>query len=198
MKIVTISREYGAGGHSIGRKVAEQLGIPFYDQDILRETAKASGYDLELIEQEQEDVSKVDSIWRSICAASSGYFQDTHNAIHELQQAIILRLASEGPCVILGHCADDILAKAGIDSLNVFIHADQLHRAERVKELTGATDPGEIQKMMTKRDGSRHNYYTHYTGKRWGDSRNYHLSLDSGILGYEMCTRFIVEAAQKD
>jgi cytidylate kinase len=198
MKVITISREYGAGGHSIGKQVAEKLGIQFYDRDIVRETAKASGFDTELIENEEEDVTKTDSILKSICSASSTYFHDTQEVIHDVQQAIILRFAQEGPCVILGRCADEILRKSGIDSLNVFIHADEIHRAVRVSQLTGITDATEIQRLMTKRDSSRHTYYSRYTGKKWGDSRNYHLSLDSGILGYELCTRFIMEAAQAE
>ncbi|SFP20929.1 Cytidylate kinase [Oscillibacter sp. PC13] len=198
MKVITISREYGAGGHSIGKQVAEKLGIQFYDRDIVRETAKASGFDTELIENEEEDVTKTDSILKSICSASSTYFHDTQEVIHDVQQAIILRFAQEGPCVILGRCADEILRKNGIDSLNVFIHADEIHRAVRVSQLTGITDATEIQRLMTKRDSSRHTYYSRYTGKKWGDSRNYHLSLDSGILGYELCTRFIMEAAQAE
>ena len=194
-KIITISREYGAGGHSIGRQVAEQLGIPFYDRDIVRETAKASGFDAELIENEEEDISKSESIWRSICSASSTYFHDTQEAIHDVQQAIILRLAQQGPCVILGRCADEILRQNGVDSLNVFIYADQIHRAVRASELTGIKNPTELQKLLTRRDSSRHNYYSRYTGKRWGDCANYHLSLDSGILGYDLCVRLILEAA---
>jgi len=198
MKIITISREYGAGGHSIGKQVAEKLGIQFYDRDIVRETAKASGFDTELIENEEEDVTKTDSILKSICSASSTYFHDTQEVIHDVQQAIILRFAQEGPCVILGRCADEILRENGIDSLNVFIHADEIHRAVRVSQLTGITDATEIQKLMAKKDSSRHTYYSRYTGKKWGDSRNYHLSLDSGILGYELCAKFITEAAQTE
>lgn len=194
--IITISREYGAGGHSIAKLVSEELQIPYYDRDIVRETAKASGFDLELVQNEGEEVSKTDSILKSICSASSIYFHDTQEAIHDVQEAIILRLAGEGPCIILGRCADEILRANHIDSLNVFIHADDLHRAVHISELTGVTDATELQKIIAKRDSSRHTYYGHYTGKKWGDSRNYHLSLDSGALGYELCAKFIVEAAR--
>lgn len=195
-KVITISREYGAGGHSIGKQLAEKLGIEFYDRDIVRETAKASGFDMELIESEEEDISRADSFFKSICNASSTYFQDTQRAIHDVQQAIILRFAKAGPCVILGRCADEILRENGVDSLNVFIHADDIHRAARVSEMTGVTDATELQKLISKKDGSRHTYYSRYTGKRWGDSRNYHLSLDSGKLGYDLCIRLIMEALQ--
>lgn len=197
-KIITISREYGAGGHTIGQAVAKTLGIPFYDRDIVRETAKASGFDTELIETEGEDISKADSILKSICSVSSTYYHDTQEAIHDVQKAIILRFAQEGPCVILGRCADEILREAGIESINVFIHADDVHRAVRVSELIGSTNATEIQKVMAKKDSSRHTYYSRYTGKKWGDSKNYHLTLDSGILGYDLCVKLIAEAAQAE
>lgn len=193
-KIVTISREYGAGGHSIGRRVAEELGIPFYDKDIMTETAKASGYDLDVIRAEDEDVSTASAILKTIC--SSVHFNDPQEAIYEIQKAVIQKFALEGPCVILGRCADMALKEAGIESLNVFIHADDVHRAVRVTELTGETDPNELKKMILKKDKSRHNYYTHYAAKHWGDSRNYSLCLDSGMLGYDLCVKMIVDAAR--
>ena len=183
-KIITISREFGAGGHTIGKRVAQELGIEFYDRDIVRETAKASGIDPALIENEGEDVSRTDSIL------------DTQEVIHDVQQAIIVRLAQKGPCVILGRCADEALREAGIDSLNVFIHADDIHRAVRASELLGSTNATEIQKLMAKKDNSRHTYYSHYTGKKWGDCHSYHLTLDSGALGYDLCVKLIVEAAK--
>lgn len=195
-KIITISREFGAGGHTIGKRVAQELGIAFYDRDIVRETAKASGFDPQLIENEEEDVSPADSLFKSICSASSLQFHDTQEVIHDVQQAVILRLAQKGSCVLLGRCADEVLRAAGIESLNVFIHADEIHRAVRVSELLGTTDANVIQRTMAKRDSSRHTYYSHYTGNRWGDSHNYHLILDSGALGYDLCVKLIVEAAK--
>ena len=120
-KVITISREYGAGGPTIGRQVAEELGVPFYDKTIVRETAAASGFDPELIQAEEEDVSKTSAILRSICS-SSVHFHDTQETIHEVQKAVVRKLAHNGPCVILGRCADDVLQKAGVDCVNVFIH----------------------------------------------------------------------------
>jgi cytidylate kinase len=195
-KIITISREYGAGGHSIGRKVAEALGIPFYDRDIVRETARKSGFDVELVEKEGEERATTDSILRIISSASSSYFHDSQDAIYEVQKAIILKFVKEGPCVILGHCADTILKEAEVDALNVFIHADEVHRAVRISELTGSKNATELQKMLAKKDASRHNYYHHYTGKKWGECSNYHMTLDSGVLGYDLCAKLITEAAQ--
>lgn len=196
MKVITISREYGAGGHSIGKRVAAELGIPFYDRDIMNEIAKASGYDLELVREEDEDITTANVILKTI--VSSVHFTDTQEAIYEVQKAVVQKFALEGPCVILGRCADVALEEAGIDSLNVFIHADDIHRAARISEMTGETRPTELKKKIQKKDKNRHNYYTHYASRHWGDSRNYTLSLDSGALGYDLCVKMIVEAAKAE
>ena len=191
-----ISREYGAGGHSIGQQVAKELGIPFYDRDILKATVQTSGFDPDMVEHDQEDVSSTNFFFKSICSFADASFSDTQDAIHDVQKAVILHFAKEGPCVILGRCADEILREAGMESLNVFIHADAVHRAVRASELTGCTDATELQKIIAKKDNSRHTYYNHYTGKKWGDSHNYHLVLDSGKLGYSLCAKLIIEAAK--
>ena len=100
--------------------------------------------------------------------------------------------------MILGRCADTILREAGFETLDVFIHADDIHRAMRVSRMTGSTNGTEVKKMMEKKDASRHNYYNRYTGKKWGDSHNYHLTLDSGALGDELCVELIVAAAKAE
>ncbi len=194
-KVITISREYGAGGHTIGKRVAQELGIEIYDKDIVRETVRASGFETEVVQEEEEDVSKASAFLKSLCS-SSVHYRDPQEVIHEVQTAVILQFAKKGPCVILGRCADDILRESGVEALNVFIHADDLHRAVRISEMTGVTNATELQKLMAKKDSSRRNYYEHYTRKKWGDSHNYDLTLDSGKLGVDLCVRMIVEAAK--
>ena len=194
-KVITISREYGAGGQNIAKRVAHELGITIYDKDIVRETVKASGFDFDLVRKEEEEISKANSFFKSIWA-NSAFYPDPQEVIHDVQKAVILKFAKEGPCVILGRGADVIMREAGIDSLNVFIHASELHRAVRLQAVTGIADATELQKLMAKHDNNRRAYYTHYTGKQWGDSKNYHLTLDSGILGEELCVKLILEAAQ--
>lgn len=194
--IITISREYGAGGHSIGKKVAEALGIEIYDKDIVKETVKSSGLERQLIEKEEEERSKAESIWRTISSYSGSYYNDTQDEIHEIQKAIILKFARQGNCVILGRCADVILKEAGIESFNVFVYADELHRAIRASELTGLKNATEIQKLLAKKDGARQAYYHHYTGKKWGDAHNYDMALNSGVLGYDFCVKMIVDAVK--
>lgn len=191
MNIITISREYGAGGHSIGKRVAEELGIEFYDRDIIRNTVKESGLDAGVIEHEEEEISRADAIWRMITPAA---YTDRRETIHEIERKVILMLAKKGPCVILGRCADAILEEFDMESLNVFIYADAIHRAVRVSELIESKNPNDIQKAMKKTDSARKNYYQQFTGKRWGDTRNFNLSLDSGTLGYDACVRLICEA----
>ncbi|MDO5140660.1 MAG: cytidylate kinase-like family protein [Eubacteriales bacterium] len=196
MKVITLSREYGAGGHSVGMKVAEALGIPFYDKDIIREAVKATGFDMDLVKEEGEELSKLEAIMNAISNVSSGYYNDSHEKLEEIQKAVILDFAKKGPCVILGRCADDILLNAGIDCFNVYIYADALHRAKRVSELIGSEDPAVIKRAMLKKDSARHNYYNRFTGKKWGNSSNYHLSLDTGLLGYDKCAEIIVDIAR--
>ena len=191
--IITISREYGSGGHTIGKSVARELGIEFYDRDIIKAAAKESGEELPEVERVEEEITRAGRILRMISPAA--YIDQVDN-IRVIEQRIILELALKGPCVILGRCADDLMEKGNIPSLNVFLYASDIHRAARVSELIGSTDPNVIQRRMQRTDAARRAYYEQFTGKRWGDSRNYTLSLDTGVLGYDACVRLISEAAR--
>lgn len=191
--IITISREYGAGGHSIAKRVAQALGVEIYDRDIIRDTAKSTGLDTGVVEREEEELSRSGAFWRMITPAA---YVDQHESIHEIERQVILSLAGRGPCVLLGRCADAILEEANIDSLNVFIYADDIHRAVRVSELLGTKNPSEIQKAIKRTDAARRSYYQKESGRHWGDYRNYNLMLDSGALGYDACVRMICDAAK--
>ena len=191
--IITISREYGAGGHTIGKAVAKELGLDFFDRDIIKAAAKESGQDMTEIERAEEELTRAGRIMRII--SPTAYIDQTDN-IRMIEHNIIVDLALKGSCVILGRCADDIMARAGIPSLNVFLYAGEIYRAVRVSELIGSKNPTEIQKKMQKTDTARRAFYEQFTGKRWGDSRNYTLSLDTGVLGYDTCIKIICEAAR--
>ena len=192
MKIITLSREYGAGGHSVGVEVAKRLGIELYDRDIIMGVARESGYDSALVEADNEEISRTQSFIRAI----TPQFYDPKDEIYECQKKVILDLAKKGPSVILGRCADVILKEAGIESLDVFIYASEESRAKRVGELINSDDKNVILKVMKKTDHNRHSYYSYYSGKTWGDYHNYNLMLDSGLLGYEKCIDMICKAAQ--
>lgn len=194
MRIITLCREYGAGGHSIGRRVAKELGIEFYDKDIIRKSAEALGIDPAQLAAEEEEISRSEAFLRTITPMS----YERKDSLFDTESEVILKLASQGPCLILGRCADAVLRGAGIPCLNVFLFADEEHRAKRVGELIHSDNAAEIQRAMKKTDQARRNYYTHYTGKTWGDHRNYQLSLDSGDLGYDACIRIICEAVKSE
>ncbi len=192
--IITISREYGSGGHSIGKRVAKELGIELYDRDIIKSAVKESGLDQAEVEHAEEEITRTGMFLRMISPAA---YVDQPYYIHDIEQHIILDFALKGPCVILGRCADDTLEKAGIPSLNVFLFASDIHRAVRIGELIDSKNPTEIQKKMQKTDTARHAYYEQFTGKKWGDSHNYSLCLDTGLLGHDTCVQLICDAAWK-
>ena len=190
--IITISREYGAGGHTIGQRVAKELGIDFYDRDIIKAAVKESGLDTAEVEQVEEEITRTGIFLRMIAPAS---YLDQQQYIRTIEQHIILDFAVKGSCVILGRCADDILEKASIPSLNVFLYASEIHRAVRVGQLIDSTNPTEIQKKMQRTDAARRAYYEQFTGKKWGNSKNYSMCLDTGLLGYDTVVHLICEAA---
>ena len=189
--IITISREFGSGGHSIGLKVSEILGIPFYDKNIVEKAAEESGFSQDFITEKGEYIDRWAGFALNRFNAPYATPQDT---IYLVQRQIILD-AAKSPCVIVGRCADCILSKAGVKLLKVFIHADDQCRAERVERRYGKTEIA-ISKRLHDKDKQRKAYYRYYTETEWGDCRNYHLNLDSGVLGEEQCVSIIVNAAR--
>ena len=192
MKVITISREYGAGGHTIGRQVAQRLGIEFYDRDIILNTARESGLDIEQIIEEEEVMRKRDSLLRAIRPAAF----DVKDTVFEYERRAIVKLASKNPCVILGRCASVALEDAGIKHMGVFLFADEEHRVPRVMELLETDDPEQAKRAMRKIDSGRHAYYECYTGRHWGTIHEYDLSLNTGSLGIDACADIIVRAAE--
>ncbi|MCD8355395.1 MAG: cytidylate kinase-like family protein [Clostridia bacterium] len=193
--IITISREFGSGGHTIGAAVAEKLGIPFYDSVIVDQTAMESGYTKEVVSHSGEYLSFVDK-WFSANAFSGGYVGSHQDKIYAIQKRIILEAASKGPCVIVGRCADHILEEQGIPILNIFIYADMEYRKQHVLEHYGETDVP-IEKRLKKKDKGRKAYYRRFTDRDWGDYTNYRLCLDSGYLEEQTCVDIIIRIAQE-
>ncbi|MBQ1546899.1 MAG: cytidylate kinase-like family protein [Lachnospiraceae bacterium] len=195
LPVITISREFGSGGHSIAEAVAKRLDIPFYDGEIVTRAAVESGYAKELIEEQGEAATSANK-WFDISAASAMYFQSPQDEIFLAQRKVILDCAKKGPCVVVGRCSDYILKNAEIPALNVLIHADMEHRQARVLERYGEIKNVDIKKRIIKKDKQRRTYYRYYTDQRWGEYRNYDISLDSGTLGEEMCVNLICELAK--
>jgi cytidylate kinase len=194
--VITISRQFGSGGHSIGEKIAKKLNIPFLDSEIVDRVAIESGYAKELIEEQGEDTSSANK-WFDISAASAMYFQSPQDEIFLAQRKVILENARKGPCVIVGRCSDYILRNAEINCLNVLIHADMEHRIQRVLQRYGDIKNVDVRKRIQKKDKQRRTYYRYYTDQHWGEYSNYDLALDSGTLGEDTCVHLVCELAEQ-
>ncbi len=197
-KIITISRAFGSGGRTIGKAVAQQLGIPYYDKELVDKVAEESGFHADFIEEAGEYAPVTSSFLFNIAVSPNPMAMvGTMSMADQLfvcQTNVIRRLADEGPCVIIGRCADYILRERE-DCLHVFIHADMEHRAERIVRLYGETKQSP-QKRLTDKDNKRKVYYRHYTNRNWGEAQNYHLSLNSGLIGVDKCADIIVDVAK--
>ncbi len=194
--IITVSREFGSGGHSVGKKVAELLELPFYDAEIVAQAAKETGFDERIITEQGEYSSRANKWFGNWTLNTTAYYEDPQDQLFRIQSNIIRNYAEQGPCVIVGRCADYILKESGFLTLNVFIHSDMKHRAERVLARYGESEVN-IQKRLEKKDRNRKTYYKYYTDQVWGDYHNYSLSLDSGLLGIDLCADIIVSAAKQ-
>ena len=194
-KIITISREFGSGGRTIGRKVAEELGIPFYDKELVEQISVESGFAPKFIEEHGEHSPS--SSFFSYAFAPQGVpgimnGLSTADFLWNIQCNVILQLADKGPCVIVGRNADYIL-KDRQDALHVYVFADAPYRAERIVRLYGESEKSPEQRLHEK-DKRRRVNYQHYTGRTWGQAQNYDLCLDTGVLGEDFCKEVIVKA----
>ena len=198
-KIITISREFGSGGRTIGKMVAEKLGYRFYDGELIDEVVKSSGLSREIVEKYDEYATHKNSFLYAIAVNSGG---DNYNGlsvanrVQIAQAAVIKQLAEEGNCVIIGHGADYILRDRE-DCLNVFIRADMAFKAKRVIENYGETNV-KIEERLRDKDTRRRVFYRSFTMRDWGVCENYHMMLDSSVVGLENCADIISRVARGD
>ena len=188
-RIITIGREFGSGGRTIGREVAKKLGIPCYDQELIEKMAEESGFTREYVEKESENASL--GSWAASALGMDGTYTAPTNQdrLWAVQSRIIREIAEKESCVIVGRCADVILEDKA-DLLRVFIHADFDARAKRIVEKYGETEiPTE--KRLRDKDKRRAMYYQFYTDRKWGDIENYDIILNSSALGLERCVDII-------
>ncbi|MGE4275824.1 MAG: AAA family ATPase [Lawsonibacter sp.] len=188
--IITISREFGSGGHSIAQEVAKKLGVPCYDKALVEQVAKESGFNPEYIENQGEYASSF-PFFRMSGSSASGAMNgmNADDYLWCIQRQTILNLAEKGPCIIVGRCADFIL-KERTDALHVFICADKAYRKERIVERYGETAQKPEQRLHQK-DKQRRAYYRYYTDREWGAPQNYGLCLNSSVIGEESCVAII-------
>ena len=185
-RIITISREFGSGGRTVGKQVAEKLGIPCYDHELIDKIAEESGFAKEYIKEQSEYTNHSNWFVNSFTDAGfigTGYSNQDY--IWTIQRKIILDLAEKSSCVIVGRCADYILSDVA-DCLKVFIYSDFEKRAERIVKVYGETDEPTTKRLKDK-DKRRASYYQFYTDMKWGETKNYDVCLNSGVLGIDKC-----------
>ncbi len=187
-RVITISREFGSGGRTIGKKVAEKLGIPCYDAELIQKIAEASGYTADYIEEEGEYAP---GGWLSTVLTDRTMGLTNQDKLWNIQSRVIAELAGKESCVIVGRCADYILREKA-DCLNVFIHASIEKRAERIVKEYGEREESP-EKRLKEKDKRRAAYHRFYTDMKWGHAQNYHICLDSGELGIDRCAELIVQ-----
>ena len=189
-RIITISRQFGSGGRSIGKQLAQQLNIPCYDQELVDKIAAQSGLAKDFITESGEYTNY--SSWFANALATRDFSgRSTQDYLWSVQSKIILDLAQQSSCVIVGRCADYILRDVA-DCLTVFIHADMEKRAKRIVEQYGEREDSP-EKRLRDKDKRRAAYYQFYTDMKWGDVENYHIALNSGILGLDQCVQLLAQ-----
>ena len=189
-RIITIGREFGSGGREIGKRLSDELGIAYYDKNIINEIAEKSGLSPEYV-LENAELSPKKGLFAYAFAGRDMTGKSVEDMVYEAQRKVILALAEKEPCVIIGRNADYIL-KDRDDVLNVFIHGDMPEKTQRIMGLYNVEEK-EAVKMMADIDKRRMANYNFYTDQKWGKANNYTLCLNSSKLGYDRCEKIIME-----
>ena len=198
--VITISRQYGSGGRFIGRKLAEALGIPFYDKELITMAAEESGMSKELFEKADE---KAGSSLLYTLSMNSYLLHGMagvpdlplNDKVFLIQSEMIRKVADKGPCVIVGRCADYVLREKE-NCLNVYIYSDLDDRVTRATTYYSLS-PERAREQMQKMDKKRASYYNFYTNLKWGRAENYDLSLNSAKVGIDGCVDVIRAFAER-
>lgn len=198
--IITVGRQFGSGGREIGKKLAETLGIAYYDKELLTLVAQESGLCPEFVEKSDEKTSG--GLFRAFAiglSMSGPVYQPNESfsgeRIFQIQSDIIRRVAQEGSCVIVGRCADYILREEP-NVVNVFISASSEDRLRRVMERKSISED-EAKTLIGRTDKTRASYYNYYTDKQWGYMESYHLGVDSSAVGVDNAVEMIRLFAEK-
>jgi len=193
--IITIGRSFGSAGGHIGHAIGKKLGIPFYDNALISKVAEEEGYSKSLFAQaEEKSLFSFSSFFASsrLGYMDGGYVND--NVLFKIQSEVIRNIASKGDAIFIGRCADYILRD--MDCLNVFVTAPEDYRIQRLIETEGIS-ADEAEKLMRRKDRTRETYYNYYTFGAWGHASNYHLCLDSSVLGVEGTAELIVDFGRR-
>ncbi len=196
--VITISRETGSGGHTVGKMLAKQLGYDFYDRELIALVAKEMHLDEGIIAENGENMSD-----KTYIDMASGFIPFSRkdkvpvDKIQETQSKLIQAIAAKGNCVIVGRGADYILSERK-DAFHVFIHANMEHRIERVQRHDGISgEENRIRRELEVKDHSRGMFYQFFTGREWGRVSNYNLTVDTGVFTKTQAMELIIDAIEK-
>lgn len=192
-RIITISREFGSGGRFIGEEVAKKLGIAYYDKEMIGQIAEQAGLSSEYV-RENAELSPKKGWFAYAFSGRDITGKSVEDMVYEAQRKVIMEIAEKENCVIIGRNADFIL-KDRKDVLNVFIHGSIPEKVRRICSLYNVTEVDAI-KMINDIDKRRRTNYNFYTEQKWGMTGNYTLSLNSSVLGYDMCQKIIMDCAK--
>ncbi len=190
--VITISREYGSGGHEIAQYIAKELNIGFYDKELISLTAQKTGYTQEYIKENEQKLTN--SLLYDLYEQNFNYVNDElppKDALFLIQSKIIRDICKKESCVIVGRCANFIL-KDHPNCINIFIHANNEYRKEKINKVYGVNPPLTDDDLKNS-DEQRANYCTHFTKKDWRDASNYHITLDSSLYGSKQSAKKIIE-----
>ncbi|MCH5202992.1 MAG: cytidylate kinase-like family protein [Oscillospiraceae bacterium] len=193
--IITVARQFGSGGREIAEALAKELNIKFYDKELISLAAKESGMNPEVFEKidEQATNSLLYTLSMGLYNFGNGFSAmgdlPVNDKLYIIQHKMIKRIADNGPCVILGRCADYIL-KDRSDVISIFINADMEYRKKHAIEHHNI-DKKRAEQIISKADKTRANYYSFYSGQKWGQAKNYDLCINRGKMSHEDAVKLI-------
>lgn len=193
--VITIGRQFGSAGREIGEKLAAYFGIKCYDKELLSRAAKESGFCEEMLENHDERPTNsflynlVMDTYSFGYNASSFVDMPISQKVFLAQFDTIKKIASEGPCVIVGRCADYALSDFE-NSMHLFIYADEETRIRRISKKYDVSE-AKARDMIVKKDKQRQSYYNYYSSKKWGRADSYDLCINSSVLGVDGTVRLI-------
>lgn len=195
--VITIGRQFGSAGREIGEKLAKELNIPFYDKELLQRAAKESGYAEEMIQMHDERPTN-SFLYNLVMDTYSFGYNSASMVDMPISQKIFLaqfdaikKIAEEGPCVIVGRCADYALSSYP-NCLNIFIHGQEQTKIKRIMEKYDLPYD-KAKEMIIKKDKQRQSYYNYYSTKKWGRAECYDLSINSSLLGVDGTVKMLKE-----
>lgn len=197
--IINVGRQLGSGGHDIGRMLAMDFNAKYYDREILNLAAKESGFSAEYFEQNDERHGFLKSLFHTHAPhiSDNNFYQSnfSQEALFKFQSDAIRKEARQGSCVFVGRCADYVLRDFP-NVVNVFVTASMKFRIESVVNKLGVL-PEEARKIIENGERRRADYYSYYTGKKWGAATSYDLCIDASVLGLQATEKFIADFVRK-